>query len=72
VRSQSFFSGQIGLLRDFGSEIITIGVSLAVSIIPEGLVTVVTLTMALGMQRMAARNAIVRQVRPLLSPSDLI
>jgi Ca2+-transporting ATPase len=40
----------IGLGRGYGSEIIKTGIALAVSVIPEGLVTVVTLTMALGMQ----------------------
>ncbi|CAG8547234.1 10270_t:CDS:10 [Paraglomus occultum] len=39
---------------------ITIGISLAVSVIPEGLVAVTTVTMAIGVRRMAARNAIVR------------
>lgn len=42
--------------------IIKVGVSLALSVIPEGLVAIVTLTMALGMQRMAKGNALVRQL----------
>ncbi|CAG8578607.1 10329_t:CDS:10 [Ambispora leptoticha] len=41
-------------------DMISIGMSLAVSVIPEGLVAVTTVTMAIGVRRMAARNAIVR------------
>ncbi|CAG8446177.1 28261_t:CDS:10 [Dentiscutata erythropus] len=37
-----------------------IGISLAVSVIPEGLVAVTTVTMAIGVRRMAKRSAIVR------------
>lgn len=40
-----------------------VGVSLAVASVPEGLASVVTLTLALGMQRLARRGAIVRRLR---------
>lgn len=51
------------LLRGFGLiEMITITISLAVSVIPEGLVTVVTITFALGVKRMAKEHALVRRL----------
>ncbi len=37
-------------------------VSIAVSVIPEGLPALITVTLAIGVQRMAQRNAIIRQL----------
>ncbi len=54
----------IGILRGHVAwhELLLTAVSLAVAVIPEGLPAITSITLALGMQRMAQRGAVVRKL----------
>jgi Ca2+-transporting ATPase len=53
----------LGLLRGQDLlEMIIFGIALAVAVVPEALPAVVTISLALGVQRMARRNALVRRL----------
>jgi Ca2+-transporting ATPase len=43
-------------------DVMLIGVSLAVAAVPEGLATILTVVLALGVQRLSARHAIIRRL----------
>jgi len=53
----------IGIFRQFDfKELISISIALAVAAVPEGLLVAVTVILAIGMQRMLKRNALVRRL----------
>ena len=53
----------IGMLRgETAVDMFVVAVTLAVAVIPEGLPTVLAITLAIGVQKMARKNAIVRKM----------
>ncbi|WP_342376455.1 HAD-IC family P-type ATPase [Myxococcus stipitatus] len=53
----------VGLSRGYDlSEAVVLAITLAVAAIPEGLPAIVTIALAIGVQRMAARRAVIRKL----------
>ena len=53
----------IGMMRgETAVEMFVVAITLAVAVIPEGLPTVLAITLAIGVQKMAGKNAIVRKM----------
>jgi magnesium-transporting ATPase (P-type) len=56
------FAYVVGVREQDWVEALMVVVAIAVSLVPEGLPAVITITLAIGVQRMAARHAIVRRL----------
>ncbi|MCF6339886.1 MAG: cation-transporting P-type ATPase [Sulfurimonas sp.] len=63
ILALSAFTFAVGILRDMSTvDIFMASVALAVGAIPEGLPAAVTITLAIGVSRMATKNAIIRKL----------
>ncbi len=56
------FIAQIGRLEESIIEVVETTIALAVSAVPEGLAAAITLTLAIGVQRMARKKAVIRKL----------
>jgi len=58
---RAVFAGE-GTLQEHVVELLLTAISLAIAAVPEGLPAIVTVCLAIGMQRMARRNALIRKL----------
>ncbi|MEM9908872.1 MAG: HAD-IC family P-type ATPase, partial [Cyanobacteria bacterium P01_D01_bin.44] len=56
------FGGVFAFGRQAFEELLTVSLSMAVAVVPEGLPAVITVTLALGTQRMVQRHALIRRL----------
>ncbi|MHA2227276.1 MAG: cation-translocating P-type ATPase, partial [Candidatus Hodarchaeales archaeon] len=56
------FIAQLGKIEENLIEVIETAIALAVSAVPEGLAAAITLTLAIGVQKMARKNAVIRKL----------
>ena len=71
----AFLIGAIGIVRGFPAfDMLLVAIAMAVAIIPEGLPAVLAVVLAIGVQRMARRRAIVRRLPAVetLGAADVI
>ncbi|MFX0206722.1 MAG: cation-translocating P-type ATPase [Candidatus Hodarchaeota archaeon] len=56
------FIAQLGRIEENIIEVVETAIALAVSAVPEGLAAAITLTLAIGVQRMARKKAVIRKL----------